>query len=383
MKLKTNNKRTQKGITLIALVVTIVVLLILAGVSLNAIFSENGLINRAKDAQNKMNQAQENDLANLNELSNWIENNIEGVEKINDDLTLVKSWTCSNGGSWSEEIPAGGKVEGDIIANLYITGNKLNLTEEISVDLYKLVIEGAGKMGAIVNFDEENVIQAGYAWWKNVKQTEELFKKFEVGELDLSTVDFSQISAGGFIESVEIKEGITNIPNNAFRGCKNLKNIKIANSINDIGAAAFASTALTSIKIPSNLNIIKSNAIAWMGDLTRLEIPNNVTSLEELAVSNSAIEKITIGKNVKNIGKCAMGGLNLKIVKILIEDYEQCTIASECFGIKGQLDGFAWSWQDDSIIYVLNEGMKNKLKGTYDPTKTEIKVVTLEEMNKI
>ena len=54
MNLKTNNKRTQKGITLIALVVTIVVLLILAGVSLNAIFSENGLINRAKDAQNKM-----------------------------------------------------------------------------------------------------------------------------------------------------------------------------------------------------------------------------------------------------------------------------------------------------------------------------------------
>ena len=72
MDLKTNNKRTQKGITLIALVVTIVVLLILAGVSLNAIFSENGIINRAKDAQNKMNQATQNDMTGLNELDKLI-----------------------------------------------------------------------------------------------------------------------------------------------------------------------------------------------------------------------------------------------------------------------------------------------------------------------
>ena len=38
-----NNKQKSKGITLIALVVTIVVLLILAGVSINLILGENGL----------------------------------------------------------------------------------------------------------------------------------------------------------------------------------------------------------------------------------------------------------------------------------------------------------------------------------------------------
>ena len=83
-KRKTKNKRNyskQNGITLIALVVTIVVLLILAGVSLNAIFSENGLINRAKDAQNKMDQATQNDLAQLDELDSWLENQVNGVEK--------------------------------------------------------------------------------------------------------------------------------------------------------------------------------------------------------------------------------------------------------------------------------------------------------------
>jgi len=80
--MKTKNKRNylnQTGITLIALVVTIVVLLILAGVSLNAIFSENGIIKRAQDAQNKMDQATQNDLDSINELNNWIDGKTNGT----------------------------------------------------------------------------------------------------------------------------------------------------------------------------------------------------------------------------------------------------------------------------------------------------------------
>ena len=46
-----NFKKQQKGITLVALVVTIVVLLILAGISINAVLGDNGLITKAKDAK--------------------------------------------------------------------------------------------------------------------------------------------------------------------------------------------------------------------------------------------------------------------------------------------------------------------------------------------
>ena len=78
-KLARRNYSNQTGITLIALVVTIVVLLILAGVSINAIFSENGIIKRAKDAQNKMDQATQNDLDSINELNNWIDGKTNGT----------------------------------------------------------------------------------------------------------------------------------------------------------------------------------------------------------------------------------------------------------------------------------------------------------------
>ena len=80
--MKTKNKRNysnQTGITLIALVVTIVVLLILAGVSLNAVFGQDGIIQKAKDAQNKMDQATQNDLDAINELNNWIDGKTNGT----------------------------------------------------------------------------------------------------------------------------------------------------------------------------------------------------------------------------------------------------------------------------------------------------------------
>ena len=75
--MKTKIKQ-EKGITLIALVVTIVVLLILAGVSVNALFGNNGIIEKAKEAQNKMNQATQKDLDAINELNNWIDGKING-----------------------------------------------------------------------------------------------------------------------------------------------------------------------------------------------------------------------------------------------------------------------------------------------------------------
>ena len=73
--MKTKNKRNylkQGGITLIALVVTIVVLLILAGVTINALFGQSGIIEKARDAQNKMDEATQNDLDAINGVNEWI-----------------------------------------------------------------------------------------------------------------------------------------------------------------------------------------------------------------------------------------------------------------------------------------------------------------------
>ncbi len=59
--------RNKKGITLIALVVTIIILLILAGITLYALRG-NGILNRAKEAKQKTEQSQKEEESNLKEL---------------------------------------------------------------------------------------------------------------------------------------------------------------------------------------------------------------------------------------------------------------------------------------------------------------------------
>ena len=68
--------KQERGITLIALVVTIVVLLILAGVSISLVLNNNGVISKAKDAREQYAEAQTNDEKQLNEVSDWIDTKV-------------------------------------------------------------------------------------------------------------------------------------------------------------------------------------------------------------------------------------------------------------------------------------------------------------------
>ncbi|MGN1327483.1 MAG: type II secretion system protein [Clostridia bacterium] len=78
---KRNIVKSDKGITLIALVVTIVVLLILAGISLNLVLGNNGLITKAKDAKEKTQKSTVKDEVSLL-VADW------QIEKYLDDAGL-------------------------------------------------------------------------------------------------------------------------------------------------------------------------------------------------------------------------------------------------------------------------------------------------------
>ena len=72
--------KSKKGITLVALVVTIVVLLILAGVSINLVLGDNGIISKAQEAKTKQAEASENDLKGMNSLIDEMESALNGSE---------------------------------------------------------------------------------------------------------------------------------------------------------------------------------------------------------------------------------------------------------------------------------------------------------------
>lgn len=76
----------QKGITLIALVITIIILLILAGVTINSVFSDKGIIKIARESQKEMNEAKDSDLDAMNDLSN----KIDSITDTNIPVTGIK-----------------------------------------------------------------------------------------------------------------------------------------------------------------------------------------------------------------------------------------------------------------------------------------------------
>ena len=71
-----------------ALVVTIVVLLILAGVSINLVLGNNGIIAKAKDAETKSAEASQNDLKGMNALTEEMNNALGEKPKV--DLSKYK-----------------------------------------------------------------------------------------------------------------------------------------------------------------------------------------------------------------------------------------------------------------------------------------------------
>ena len=76
--MRNKEMKGKRGITLIALVVTIVVLLILAGITINLVFSDQGIIKKAQEAGNKMNEAIENDKQAIEDLAEQANTLING-----------------------------------------------------------------------------------------------------------------------------------------------------------------------------------------------------------------------------------------------------------------------------------------------------------------
>ena len=72
--------RGQKGITLVALVVTIVVLIILAAVSIGLVLDQDGIMGRAKNGSENYQLAANEESARLTNIESWIDTNIPQTE---------------------------------------------------------------------------------------------------------------------------------------------------------------------------------------------------------------------------------------------------------------------------------------------------------------
>ncbi len=75
--MKNKTMQEERGITLIALIVTIITMLILAGISIKLAIDNNGVIENAKEAKNQYEQAQTEDDSKLSDLSSIMKNKLD------------------------------------------------------------------------------------------------------------------------------------------------------------------------------------------------------------------------------------------------------------------------------------------------------------------
>lgn len=90
-KLEMRKTKENAGITLIALVVTIVVLLILAGISINYVLGENGIVRKAQNARERTKEAKENDIQMLGDLDSEIDDVISGKADLKVNYQIEKT----------------------------------------------------------------------------------------------------------------------------------------------------------------------------------------------------------------------------------------------------------------------------------------------------
>lgn len=161
--MKTNVKATNKkerGITLIALVVTIVVLLILAGVTVNLLLDENGIIEKSKVAKIETRASQVED-----EVGMWKQNNFiskesnqeqESVDEMLEDLISRKLLT-EDEIDRNQELITIKKNDGTVVKEISYSSVTINISKTPATEKSRavlLTVDSVDGLATIKN-DEE------------------------------------------------------------------------------------------------------------------------------------------------------------------------------------------------------------------------------------
>ena len=148
--------KNRKGITLVALVITIVVILILAGVSLNLIFGENGILRKSEYTANKYSKQSENERTELNDINLWIDESTEKPIKVNVNEKAKINGTI-NGEKASNNNPVIPKGYTPIDAGNAIWGDGISSPAQNSVDNGLVIKDDDGNEWVWVPVDEETI----------------------------------------------------------------------------------------------------------------------------------------------------------------------------------------------------------------------------------
>lgn len=248
------NKKA-KGITLIALVITIVIVLILAGISMSFVLGKNGIITKAQEAREKTEEAKANE-----------EKDFAG-------------WTDS-----TDKILNDNQNDDD---DDYDNGMAKYFTYTVNEDTREATVTG---------------VKDEYATWDYYLNRKGLKAIVDEGKSIQEVIIPKKIEYNGK------KYTVTQIGNRAFasmtQGC--ITSLMMPNTIKIIDDESFKNQQITSIVWSENLKKIGADAF-WNNNMETIDLPRSLEEIGEYAFWKNVCKEIKIRRNVNSIGYNAFG----------------------------------------------------------------------------
>ena len=319
--------RETRGITLIALVVTIVVLLILAGTAIAMLTGDSGIMTNAQKAKMSTELAGYKEEVELYKAEKYMEN----IEFEETSLTAGKENLYYN----TQESGETGNIKTIIpdISDVYIEKlevikgkllintkekDEIKIAQEIGIEVnpYDITEDGVlvSSDGNLLLMDEETgsltipetVTAIGEGAFANLDGLRTIIIPSTVKRIEQNA-----FRSNTTLETVIIQErngeGVEYIGDNAFYGCSNLQSINLPDTITSIAYQCFRyCRKLDNIKLPNNITTLNALTFDGCNNLKKLELPESLKTLGESSLSDTSLVVLKFPSNLNSIGSGAL-----------------------------------------------------------------------------
>lgn len=350
-------RKENEGITLIALVITIIVLLILAGVTIATLTGDNGILTKANKAKEQTEIGKEKEIVKLATTAVITTNNAIDKDSLQSELNKTAGDKKAEVYNYNQklqvyftdskryyEIDGNSNVElinvtnGEKKINIKCINSKNEVLKKIELvtlnDNYLIEApEIEGYESSENNFSKtitndteidilyyyviqkEDIVFTGLNSSGNITENESEIKSYMIGD--------GSLNSKNALKSTIAYDFVLYVPEE-YNG----------KAVNKIGNYAFSRASnLTKLQLSNNLKTIGEWSFYLCTKIKKLDIPDNVKTISTDCFHNcSGIETVQIGKGVKSIGGNAF--VNCDSLKRVIYNNESTAIASNGFNCK-------------------------------------------------
>ena len=358
-----NKTKNEEAITLVALAVTIIVLLILAGVAISLSVGNNGIISRGEVSVEGNKLASYKEKLEMYKAEKIMENENFLAETLSagTDYLQYNTKKAEEKGTIKTIIPEFedkylGKLE-IIKGELFLTStdkkevqaakiagiefNPYDITEEGELQSSNTNLELMSPDGTLTI--PSNVSKIGYGAFSNVEGLKTI-----IIPGTCKIIGEKAFANNQTLEKVIIQDGVEIIEESAFRTCYNLISVEMADTVVEIGKMGFYNdTKLKEINLSTALKSIGQNAFQSTA-IQEIKIPEGMTSIaSETFLACKYLQKIVLPSTINEINSSAFGACS---------ELTQIDINNNNFNFK---EGILMDTNRGKIIAIL----KNAIKG--------------------